>query len=118
VSKRRRRGNRRFLCAQALFANIAAEVENDQRELSQAHGVTPFHPLLKGSKALQEVGKEVAPTEGQGDEEGATLNVRGIYNDFRRCFFTILDNVLTVGDSAGKKQKAAWPHPHPGGLLK
>ncbi len=38
----------RLLCAQALIADIAAEVENDRRELSQAHGVTtkPFHPLL------------------------------------------------------------------------
>jgi hypothetical protein len=40
----------------------------------------------------------VAPTEGQGDEEGAILDVGGIHSDFRCSSFTIFDNVLTVGE--------------------
>ncbi len=40
----------------------------------------------------------VASTEGQGDEEGASLDVRGSRSSFRRGFFAILDNVLTVGE--------------------
>jgi hypothetical protein len=40
----------------------------------------------------------VAPTEGQGDEEGVSLDMRGSHSDFWRSFFTILDNVLTVGE--------------------
>jgi hypothetical protein len=45
----------------------------------------------------------VAPTEGQGHEEGASLDMRGIHSYFRRCFFTILGIVLTVGESAKAK---------------
>ncbi len=59
----------------------------------------------------------VAPTEGQGDEEGSSLDVRGIQSDFRRAFFTMLDNVFTVDELAGGKERAARLHPHPGGLL-
>jgi hypothetical protein len=59
----------------------------------------------------------VTPTEGQGDEEGASLYKQGIRNIFCRGFFTILDNILTVGELAGGVEQAAWPHPHPGGLL-
>jgi hypothetical protein len=42
----------------------------------------------------------VAPTEGQGHEEGASLDMRGIYSYFHRCFFAILDIVVTVGETA------------------
>ncbi len=55
------------------------------------------------------------PTEG--DEEGASLDVRGIHSDFLHGFFTILNKVLTVGESVGGEEQAAQPHPHPGGLL-
>ncbi len=34
----------------------------------------------------------VAPTEGHGDEERASLDARSVRNDFRHGFFTILDN--------------------------
>ncbi len=37
--------------------------------------------------------------------------------DDRRCFLTILDNVLTVGESAEGEEGAGWPHPHPRDLL-
>ncbi len=85
----------------------------------QAQGVTtkPVHPPLKGFEALQEVGKVITPAEGKGYEDGASLDVRGGHNDFCCSFFTILDNVLTVGESADGKERAAWPHPCPGGLL-
>jgi hypothetical protein len=57
------------------------------------------------------------PTEGQGDEEGVSLDVQGIHSNLCHSFFTILDNVLTVGESAGGKEQAARPHPHLRGLL-
>jgi hypothetical protein len=46
--------------------------------LSQAYRATikPFHHSQQGSKALQEVGKVVAPTEGQGHKEGASLSAK------------------------------------------
>jgi hypothetical protein len=54
--------------------------------LSQAYGATIklFHHSQQGSKALQEVGKVVAPTEGQGHEEGASLGARSIRGDLPR----------------------------------
>jgi hypothetical protein len=55
--------------------------------------------------------------EGQEDEEGASLDVRGIGEHFRSGFFTILDKVLTVGESAGGKEQVAWLHSHPEDLL-
>ncbi len=42
----------------------------------------------------------VAPTEDQGHEEGASLDMRGVHSYFRRCFFAILGIILTVGESA------------------
>ncbi len=59
----------------------------------------------------------VAPTEDQGDEEGARLEVQGVRSNFCCCFLTFLDNVLTVGESTGGVELAALPHSHPGGLL-
>ncbi len=59
----------------------------------------------------------VALAEGQGDEEGANLDKRGVCSDFRRSFFTILDNVLTVGESARGVERAAWLSSFPGGLI-
>ncbi len=58
-----------------------------------------------------------ATTEGQGDEEGASLDVRGSPSDFRRGFFTIIDNIFTVGESAGGEEQAAQPLSYPGDLL-
>jgi hypothetical protein len=43
--------------------------------------------------------------------------MRGICSNFCRGFFTILDNVLTVGHLAGGEEQAGRPHLHPGGLL-
>ncbi len=39
------------------------------------------------------------------------------YNDKRRRFMTILDNVLNVPEQAGGEGQSGRPHPHPGGLL-
>jgi hypothetical protein len=58
-----------------------------------------------------------SPIEGQEDEEGASLDVRGIGAHFCCGFFTILDKVLTVGESAGGTEQAAWLHSHPEDLL-
>jgi hypothetical protein len=41
----------------------------------------------------------MAPTERKGNEEGASLGVKSVHSDFRRGFFTILDNVLIIGES-------------------
>jgi hypothetical protein len=59
----------------------------------------------------------VAPTEGYKDEERSSLDARSVHSDFRPGFFTILDNDLTVGESAEGKERAVSAHPHPGGLL-
>jgi hypothetical protein len=75
-----------------------------------------FTHSQQGSKALQEVSKVVAPTEGQGHEEGASLGAQSVHSNFRRGFFTILDNVLITGESARGEEIAARPHPYPGGL--
>jgi hypothetical protein len=53
----------------------------------------------------------------RGDEEGTSHDVRGICSNKRYHFLTILDNVLTVGESAGIEEKAVEPYPHLGGLL-
>jgi hypothetical protein len=41
----------------------------------------------------------MAPTERKGDEEGASFAAKSVPSDFRRGFFTILDNVLIIGES-------------------
>jgi hypothetical protein len=43
--------------------------------------------------------------------------VQGVLSDKSHRFLIILDNVLTVGESAGGEERADRPHPHPGGLL-
>ncbi len=58
----------------------------------------------------------MAPTEGQGDEDGASLDARNVRSDFRRGLFTILDNVLTVGELAEGEERAVLSHPHSVGL--
>jgi hypothetical protein len=58
----------------------------------------------------------MAPTEGQGDEDGASLVAQSVRSDFRRGFSTLLDNVLTVGESAEGEERAVLSHPHSGGL--
>jgi hypothetical protein len=40
----------------------------------------------------------MAPTEGQGDEEGASLDAQSVGNHFCHGFFTISDIVLTVDE--------------------
>jgi hypothetical protein len=88
-------------------------------KLTQAHRVTtkPVHHSKQGSKALQKVDKVVAQTQGQGDEEGASLDVQGVHSDFPRGFPHHLDNILTIGELAGGEEQAGRSHPHPGGLL-
>ncbi len=49
------------------------------------------------------------PTEGQEDEERANLDLKGVCSDVRCVFLTILENILTVGESAGGEEQAAWP---------
>jgi hypothetical protein len=42
--------------------------------------------------------------------------VSGDHSDDRLDFFTILDNVLTIGESASGKEQAGRPQPQSGGL--
>jgi hypothetical protein len=102
-------------------ANIDAEVENDQREnvikLPQAHGASArtvystLHKDLQLSKSQIGRGNQTAL---QGDKEGAIENVQGDHSDDLRGFLTILDNLLTVGMSAGEGGggQAVWSQPH------
>jgi hypothetical protein len=59
----------------------------------------------------------VGKTEGQGDEDGASQDMQGIHSNFGITFWTISDNVLTVGESAKGEEQAGRLHPHSGGLL-
>jgi hypothetical protein len=54
---------------------------------------------LQGSKALSEVGKVMAPTERKGNEEGVNFAAKSMRSEFHCGFFTILDNVLIIGES-------------------
>jgi hypothetical protein len=42
--------------------------------------------------------------------------VEGICSNNRHCSLTILDNVLTRGESEEGEEVAGWPHPRPGDL--
>ncbi len=68
--------DRRNLCAQTFIAGIAAKVENDwQGTLSGSWGDDQtVSPTLNKDIKLSEVGKMMAPTKGQGNEEGANLD--------------------------------------------
>jgi hypothetical protein len=52
-------------------------------------------------------------TEGLGDDEGASFDMRGVPSDFCRSLFTLLDIVHTVDESAGGEERAYRPHPQP-----
>jgi hypothetical protein len=41
----------------------------------------------------------MAPTERKRNEEGANFAAKSMRSEFRRGFFTILDNVLIIGES-------------------
>ncbi len=45
------------------------------------------------------------------------LGQESVQSDFGPSFFTILDNILTVGELARAEEQAARPQPHPGDLL-
>jgi hypothetical protein len=52
-----------------------------------------------------------------GDKEGAIQDMRGRHSHGRRGSLTFLDNILTVGESAGVKERAGQPYSSSGGLL-
>jgi hypothetical protein len=70
----------------------------------------------QGFEDLQEVGQVGDQTAGQLDEEGASQDERSVCSNNHRNSSAILDNVLTVGESAEREEGAGCPHPHPGGL--
>jgi hypothetical protein len=49
---------------------------------------------------MQQVSQVGTQTDGQGDEEGASQDVRNLHSDNRCGSLTILDNVLTLGEFA------------------
>ncbi len=52
-----------------------------------------------------------------GDEEGAIQHMQGGRNDGCHGSLTFVDNILTVGESAGGEERAGRPHSCSGGLL-
>ncbi len=70
----------------------------------------------QGSELVQEVGKVGAQSVGLGDEEGVSQDVRGVRGDDRCSSFTILGNVLTVGELTEDEERAGSVNPHQGGL--
>jgi hypothetical protein len=75
-------------------------------------------PLITRICLSQDVGQLSGDqTALQGDEEGAIQNVPGNHSDDRHRFLIILDNVLTVGGSAGSKKQTGRPQPQSGGFL-
>ncbi len=105
-------------CAQTFIVDIAAKVENDRRNPRLGswgdQNVSPT--LSKDLKLSQKSARWWHQLKEKGDEEGACLGVQSICSEFRRGFFTILDNVLIIGESAGGEERDVRPHPHPGGL--
>jgi hypothetical protein len=87
-------------------------------KLNQGHDVstktiyTTLNKDLQLSKSQPDVWNAL-----QGDEEVVIENMRGSHGNDCRVFLTILDNVLTVGESAVSEEQAFWPHSYPGGLL-
>ncbi len=114
--------DQRNLAAKASIADIAAEVENDQQEsvikLTKAHDrlklFTPLFTRICSSKRSRPgEWPNFIMRRWRSDWE-CTRNLGG-YD--RHGFLTILENVLTVGESAGGEKWACQPHPQPGGLL-
>ncbi len=52
-------------------------------------------------------------TAGQGAEEGEIQDVRGVCGDNDHSFSIILDNIITVGESAEGEERAGQPLSHP-----
>ncbi len=75
-----------------------------------------FTPLFTTICCSQEVGQLSDQTALRGGEEGAIQNVTGNLSDDRRGFLTILDNVLTVGESARGEKQTDRPQLQSGGL--
>ncbi len=63
-------------------------------------------------KEVIQVGDQTALWWG---EDRVSQGVWGIYSYNCRGSFTILDNFLTVGESAGVEEQASWHHQQPGG---
>ncbi len=106
--------DQRNLTATVSIADIAAKVEKDHQEsvmkLAQAHDVSAktVHATLHKICCSQEVSQLSNQTALRGDEEGAIQNVL-------HGFLTMMDNVLSIGGSAGGKKQAAQPQPQSGG---
>ncbi len=64
------------------------------------------HHSSQGSAALHEVGQVGCQTALRGDEEGAIEYAQGNHSPDRCVFLTILDNVVTVGESAGVEEQS------------
>jgi hypothetical protein len=110
--------DQRNLKTKAYNADIATKVVNGRQEnvrkLAQAHDVSTKMVNATLPKDLQLSNKLAKWNQFGllGDEEGVSQNEQSVCNDKPRHFMTILDDVLTIGESTEGEECAGRTHPH------
>ncbi len=106
--------DQRILNVKASIVYISAEVENDWQEsakkLAQIYEIEKkgSHHSSQGSEALKKVCHACDRTALWANEEGVSGNAWSDRGDNHWDFLTILDNSLTVCESAGTEEQSGW----------